>query len=94
MSLRSEDPQTPKMPTPPRLSSSKIAPIFKGLYDTTIDPRKLPKQRPLHLRRKRVHAEPEPVYSEDEFRPEALPKHEQKVEGGKFLVTEKKMTRA
>jgi hypothetical protein len=86
-------PATPKkILTPKRLSSAEIAPIFKGMFDTTIDPRKIPyhKRGPHSLRRKRVEAEPEAVYSADEFRPEALPKEDRK---SKVIETEVKLTR-
>ena len=90
--IESADEQPAKKPTPKRLSSAKIAAIFKNKYDTTEDPRRLPKHKrgPHSLRRKRVQAEPEPVYSEDEFRPEALPKADRK---SKVIETEKKLTR-
>jgi len=86
------EPLPKKAPTPKRISSAKIAAIFKNKYDTTEDPRRLPKHKrgPHSLRRKRVQAEPEPVYSEDEFRPEALPKADRK---SKAIETEKKLTR-
>ena len=87
-----QQPTPKKPPTPKRISSAKIAAIFKNKYDTTEDPRRLPKHKrgPHSLRRKRVQAEPEPVYSEDEFRPEALPKADRK---SKAIETEKKLTR-